>query len=311
MTARASTVEGLLLTLAVLGGCERAAAPRETWPGPRCGTDAAPKPDHDPAPMCWVPPGELTMGARPEHAGPFDVPPRRVRVSRGFYMDQHEVTVEQFVRFVNAVDNRCDGALRGECIDSRQQHDDQWTRSPTGYQVVAARARHPIKTVRISAAAYCAWAAKELPTEAQWELAALHDPATGRDRHYPWGDAFAPGLANCTQEPGSRDLDGTAPVGSCPRDVSPAGILDLGGNATEWVRDCWDPAPSCPEPCVDPVGTDACVRDPACVDGVHHGNQQCGLVRGGAAGFPVHLMNGGRRFRIGLDLNAAIRCIRS
>ena len=306
--------------LVAIAGCERAGGRAQKpppvpvepapalppWTGPLCSTDVAPRPERDPSPMCWVPAATFMMGTPAEHAGPYDFLPRKVRISRGFYMDQYEVTVEQFVRFANEVGNQC----AGPGPDRRDEGDLCFhpssvyvtPRSGGGHSPVRGRERTPAEPYRRGALAYCAWADKVLPTEAQWALAAFHDPTTGKDRLYPWGDDVRPRITNCFDgEGGCQDgFQHETPVGTFADDRSATGLIEMGGNLDEWVQDCFVRAPPCGEPCVDPIVTTGCEERDCARD------QTCFLSRGGRTAYVA--IDAARRHATFLDSGAGFRC---
>jgi formylglycine-generating enzyme required for sulfatase activity len=221
---------------------------------PRCETRLAPLPAHDAAPMCVVPAGEFTMGTPVEEQRPQHGPARRVHISKAFYLDQFEVTNEQYATFLRAGSSRC-GKIERFCFGT--DHVEAIDVTTPAFVVRPGFARLPASVTFDGADAYCAWAGKRLPTEAEWEFAARHDPASGHDRVYPWGDAFRPGVTNHFGA-----IDATrgrrAEVGTFREDRAAIGAYDLGGNAAEWVADCFSTAFTCAEPCTDPLVSSGC-----------------------------------------------------
>ena len=154
--------------------------------------------------------------------------------SLGVYIDRHEVTVGAFARFLNERGNRMVGAAMWLETRSKYAH---VTEQDGRFDVQDGFDNHPIVEVSWHGAqAYCEWAGKRLPTEAEWQQA-----CEGPDRlEYPWGNEFRPGLANIF-----GDRDGyvrTAPAGSFPDGASPYGALDMAGNAWEWTAAAADGA---------------------------------------------------------------------
>ncbi|MFO7675684.1 MAG: SUMF1/EgtB/PvdO family nonheme iron enzyme [bacterium] len=182
--------------------------------------------------MVKIPAGTFTMGSTE-----FDdeKPVRQVYLD-AYYIDKHEVTNRQYRRF-------CDATGRSYPQDPDFLGKPDYLRSCPDYPVV--------NVSWDDAKAYCDWAGKRLPTEAEWEKAARGTDA----REYPWGSS-APGSSrngNFADESAKRRYsdwtiitgydDGyvnTAPVGAFPAGASPYGLLDMAGNVWEWCDDWYD-----------------------------------------------------------------------
>lgn len=140
---------------------------------------------------------------------------------RSFYMDQYEVTNEQYCRFLN---------------DGKGKYDQHWNenqdiqRKEGLFVPKAGKERWPVSFVSWhDANAYASWAGKRLPTESEWEWA-----AAGKERRrFPWGDEpLTAKRANF-----GKNVGHPQPVGSYPEGKNPLGIFDLAGNVAEWCLD--------------------------------------------------------------------------
>ena len=174
--------------------------------------------------LVFVPEGLFIMGAR---AGTPDSDetefPQRTVLVNAFWIDQTEVTNGMYALCV----------LEGGCTLPALNY----TLTRPEYYEDLSFAEYPVVHVTWEQAnAYCTWAGRRLPTEAEWEKA-----ARGTDgRTYPWGEDAptcdhlrfgdpGPGLPSCEND--------TARTGQFEMGISPYGALDMSGNVWEWTAD--------------------------------------------------------------------------
>ncbi len=221
---------GFLLFLLVIGfalrmrtgfsqpGQQEIAAPRPAAADPNRYAHLKTIVGKDGVPMAMIPAGKFLMGTK-EEVGEFDERPPREVTLKGYAIDLYEVSRESYLKFVEATRHRDPEVM--VFFDNPKK--------------LEASPRQPVVGVSWDDAnAYCRWAGKRLPTEAQWERA-----ARGEDgRRYPWGEEFLEGHTNVRG--GEDGFLYTAPVGSFEAGRSPYGLYDTAGNAAEWVFDWYD-----------------------------------------------------------------------
>jgi formylglycine-generating enzyme required for sulfatase activity/tRNA A-37 threonylcarbamoyl transferase component Bud32 len=184
----------------------------------------------DGAEMLLVSGGAFAMG----EDGDASTAPQHQLTLPDYYIDRHEVTNARFARFVDQAGFKPQGDWR--------RYFDPANFDPKFYD--SERGEHPVVNVSWNdAQAYCAWAGKRLPFEAEWEKA-----ARGEDRRrWPWGNEPHPEFANV--ENNTEGEPDTKRVGSFPNGASPYGMLDMIGNAREWTGSALRPYPL-----ADPTG---------------------------------------------------------
>jgi serine/threonine-protein kinase len=197
-------------------------------------TSAANISEMDGMTLFYIPAGEFEMGSA--NGDPDERPPHTVYLE-AFWIDQTEVTNGMYVRCVEA----------GACTLPSQKN----SRTRLQYYGNPAYEDYPVIYVNWQQAnAYCAWAGRRLPTEAQWEKA-----ARGVDgRRFPWGNA----TPQTTWLNWNGEIGDTSTVGSYLEGASPYGALDMLGNVLEWVSDCYDRSYYRRSPRDNPVGPATC-----------------------------------------------------
>lgn len=233
--------------------------------------------------MVWIDGNVFTMGTDEDEADATEKPAHQVRVD-GFWMDLTEVTNAQFKVFadttgyITVAERKPDWEeLKKQLPPGTAKPSDNllvpaslvfiapeknvttdnigqwwnwvpgasWLHPEGGSSTIENRMSHPVVHIAYEdAQAYCKWAGKRLPTEAEWEYAARGGI---QQQHYGWGNEFAPGgkyMANTFQGnfPNYNSVadafSGTAPVKNFPSNGF--GLYDMIGNVWELTSDWFD-----------------------------------------------------------------------
>ncbi len=168
--------------------------------------------------MVLIPAGEFIRGVDEDDPMGFiwGSPQSKVFLP-DYYIDKHEVTNRDYKIFVEATEHR---------VPFDDQYDTIYDWIDGAY--TENFDDHPVVLVDWhDATAYCSWAGKRLPTEAEWEKA-----ARGTDgRLWPWGNAYDRFKANTVD----FNVKMTLPVGTFPEGASPYGVMDMAGSVFEWT----------------------------------------------------------------------------
>ena len=196
--------------------------------------------------MVYVPGGYFLRGAG---SGPDDVKPKSKIKLSPFFIDAHEVTVEEYNRFLIAMRVEKRRFREDEGGKTDYKYRDPYGSLPKDYFNNPKYQKYPVVNVDwFDAYAYCRWKDKRLPTEAEWEKAARGL----RSSAYPWGMRASGKEANWK---GSADGASIATqIGRYSKDKSDYGCADMAGNVREWVYDWYGKNYYANSPSTNPKG---------------------------------------------------------
>lgn len=233
--------------------------------------------------MVWIKGGEYMMGAADGEGRPDEYPQHKVKLD-GFWIDITEVTNAQFKKFIDATGYITTAEKKPDWEELKKQlppgtpkpdesmlvasslvftppvlpvplndvaqwwswkEGADWKHPQGPGSTIEGKDNYPV--VHISwydAVAYCKWAGKRLPTEAEWEMAARsgtdnkytwgnEEPETGKPKANTWQGSFPDKNTGWDQFNRSSPVKSFAPNG--------LGLYDMAGNVWEWCSDWYRP----------------------------------------------------------------------
>ncbi len=213
MTLRILCSVAILIGSLALIGCSEPPPPEPVVP------EDLPPPPPKPGDMVLIPAGEFMMGSDdvPKNAPGFETPAHKVTIDKPYYIDVYEVTNGQWIKFLT---------------ESRTKVESNWRPM---YSI--GKEDVPVANLTLDdAKAYCEWAGKRLPTEAEWERAARGP----ENFSFPWGNTYDPSKSNTND----MSYNSLVEVGTFETDKSGYGVYDMMGNVQEWTSDRLRPYPN-------------------------------------------------------------------